>query len=75
VTLTGPAPEGGALVLLTADSAHVLLPETVVVPEGAVSAAFTIATTPVDAVTDVTIEGTWRATHAARLTLLPPRLN
>jgi hypothetical protein len=49
VTLTGPAPAGGATVLLSDAHSSATVPATVTVAAGASSATFTITTTPVAA--------------------------
>lgn len=46
VTLNGPAPEGGALITLASGHAAAQVPASVTVPAGALSANFTINTTP-----------------------------
>lgn len=62
VTLDSPAPAGGATVCLdSANHAAVLLPRSVVIPEGSVSANFTISTTSQRDQAVVAV----RATHAA----------
>ncbi|MEO8381786.1 MAG: hypothetical protein ABI779_19145 [Acidobacteriota bacterium] len=72
VTLSGEAPTGGALVLLSSsDPLHVIVPETIVVPAGAMSTVFAIETRPVDEVTEVTITATWGAGRRAVLQLIP----
>jgi VCBS repeat-containing protein len=55
VTLSGPAPSGGTVVSLGADSAAVTVPNAVTVPAGGTSATFAITTTPVAASAAVTI--------------------
>jgi len=44
VTLTGPAPAGGAIVQLDSDKGAVIVPATVIVPAGKLSAAFSATT-------------------------------
>ena len=69
VTLDHPAPEGGAVVVLTSSSASVSVPENVTIPAGETSAAFSIITTPVADKTTVTITATYAATQSALVTL------
>jgi hypothetical protein len=72
VTLNAEAPAGGALVFLSSsDPAHVLVPQTLLIPAGAMSSVFTIDTLPVAEVTEVTIVATWGAGRSAVLTLIP----
>lgn len=47
VTLNGPAPAGGLSIALSSNRAQATLPATVVIPEGATSATFTVNTTVV----------------------------
>ncbi|HZH97376.1 MAG TPA: hypothetical protein VEX38_00265, partial [Fimbriimonadaceae bacterium] len=44
VTLSSPAPSGGAVVPLSSSSSYVIVPSSVTVPAGSTSATFTIAT-------------------------------
>ena len=55
VTLLGVAPPGGLSIRLRSNTAYATVPATVVVPQGANSATFTIVTTavPVDTVVPV----------------------
>jgi hypothetical protein len=55
--MTDPAPAGGAVVTLTTRG-PISIPQTVTVPAGAISANFTIATTPVPRSTPVSIYAT-----------------
>jgi hypothetical protein len=72
VTLTGPAPSGGAVVTLSDNSASASVPASVTVAAGATSAAFTITTSPVTAPTSVTLSGTFGGvTRQATLTVQP----
>ncbi|HWM43315.1 MAG TPA: PIG-L family deacetylase, partial [Burkholderiales bacterium] len=59
VTLSGPAPAGGAQVALSSNNAAVIVPPSVTVAAGATSASFNAATTPVAAPTTVTISGSY----------------
>ena len=53
VHLTGPAPRGGAVVILSSSSVCARVPEFVIVPEGELQATFDINTTAVQSDTDV----------------------
>jgi hypothetical protein len=55
--MTGPAPAGGAVVTLTTRG-PVSIPQSVTIPAGAITAAFTIDTTPVTRTTSVSIYAT-----------------
>ncbi len=56
VTLTGPAPEGGARVELVSSKAALQSPGSVLVPEGETSASFALSTAPVPTILAVTLE-------------------
>jgi hypothetical protein len=73
VTLNGPAPVGGAVVMLASDNSAVATPPTsVTVVAGATSATFTITTTAVTADTGVLITATYgSASKRATLTVTP----
>lgn len=58
VVLNGPAPVGGAVVNLTALNAAISVPATVTVPEGQVSADFTINTSAVDTTVATKVKAT-----------------
>ncbi|MCI0350777.1 MAG: DUF4082 domain-containing protein [Acidobacteriales bacterium] len=64
-TLTGPAPQGGAVVTLTASTPVLSVPPSVTVPAGATSATFTIGTVPVTAITTGTVSGTFGVTRTS----------
>lgn len=77
VTLTGPAPAGGAVVTLSSGNLPIVSPPaTVTVPAGAVtSLAFPIGTTPLTTSTLVTISASYNGTKKSlRLTVNPPGL-
>src|SRR5260221_2186299 len=59
VTLSSPAPAGGAQVALASDSGAATLPSSVTVSPGATSATFTVNTTPVTGSTSATISGSY----------------
>jgi hypothetical protein len=66
VTLSGEAPLGGALVLLSANG-PVAMPEAVLIPHGATTAVFTVRTAPVAEPVEITITATWGASRSATL--------
>lgn len=59
VTLSEPAPDGGALVALSSNNISATVPPSVTVPAGAMSATFTVATTPVPATAPTTISASY----------------
>jgi LmbE family N-acetylglucosaminyl deacetylase len=72
ITLTGPAPQGGFAVSTASNNAAAVVPETVVVPEGALTADFAVATSAVAAVTSVSISSTaGTVTKSATLVITP----
>jgi hypothetical protein len=71
VTLSGPAPAGGAQVALSDNNAAASVPASVTVPAGATSASFSIGTSAVADNTAVTISASYGgATRSATLTVL-----
>ncbi len=72
VTLSGPAPSGGAIVSLSSSNPSVAsVPASVTVPAGATSATFTVNTSIVVGSTTVTISGSYNGTtQSASLTVL-----
>ena len=75
VTLSGPAPAGGAQVALASDSGAASVPSAVTVPAGATRATFTVSTTPVTASTPATISGSYGGvSKSATLTVTPAPL-
>ena len=75
VTLSGPAPSGGAQVALQSSNTQVatVLASTTVVA-GQTSAAFTVTTVPVSTQTNVTITGTYGGAKTKGLTVALPSL-
>ena len=72
VTLSGPAPAGGALVTLASNNSAASVPASVTISAGASSATFTVNTTPVTSSTSVTISASYGgATQSAGLTVTP----
>jgi len=73
VTLSGPAPAGGAQVMLSSSNGAASVPSTVTVPAGAASATFPVNTTAVAASTAVTISASYAGvTQTATLIVTPP---
>jgi hypothetical protein len=71
VTLTGPAPAGGAQVLLSSSNNVARVPSSVTVPAGASSARFTVTTSGVLFSTSATISASYNhTTRTARLSVL-----
>lgn len=63
VTLNGPAPSGGTVVLLaSSDATSASVPASVTVPAGATTAQFTTSTIPVGTSTQVTLSATYKGT-------------
>jgi N-acetylneuraminic acid mutarotase len=59
LTLSGPAPAGGAVVMLSSSNGAASVPATLTVPEGTISASFTVSTTPVSKATSATIAASY----------------
>ncbi len=62
VTLTGPAPAGGAQVFLSSSNGAARVPSSVIVPAGATSATFTVNTSFVLISTSATISASYNGT-------------
>ncbi len=62
VTLSGPAPTGGAQVTLSSSNGAASVPSSVIVPPGATSATFTVSTSVVLFSTSATISASYRGT-------------
>src|SRR2546428_3780296 len=76
VTLSGPAPAGGAQVTLSSNSSAATVPASVTVPAGATSVTFTVTTSAVAASTSATITAVYSGvTRTATLTVLPAILS
>lgn len=73
VTLSAPAPSGGALVSLSSSNSSVVtVPASVTVPVGATSAAFSVSTAAVAAPTPVTVSASFAGvTQNASTTIVP----
>ena len=76
VTLSAPAPSGGAIVsLASTDTSVATVPDTITVPTGATSTTFPVSTSPVSSSTSVIISGSYNGTaQSASLTVTPPPL-
>jgi hypothetical protein len=79
VTLSGPAPAGGAQVTRSSSSGAASVPASVTVPSGATSATFTVSTSAVATSTPVTISAsfagvTLTATLTVNPTVMPPSI-
>ncbi|HUC54812.1 MAG TPA: S8 family serine peptidase [Candidatus Cybelea sp.] len=73
VTLSGPAPTGGAQVMLSSDNAAAGVPASVTIAAGASSATFTVSTSAVTVSTPVTLSASYAGvTQTAALTVAPP---
>jgi hypothetical protein len=62
VTLTGPAPAGGAQVMLSSSNASASVPSSVTVPAGSSSVTFTVNTSPVLVSASATISASYNST-------------
>ncbi len=72
VTLTAPAPSGGAAVTLSSNKPSVTVPASVTVAAGATSASFSVGTTSVAAATTATVSATYGGVvGTATLTVTP----
>jgi LmbE family N-acetylglucosaminyl deacetylase len=75
VTLSGPAPAGGAQVALSSNNGAASVPASVTVAAGASAANFTVTTTPVAMSIPVALSASYGgATQTATLTVMPPSL-
>ncbi len=76
VTLSAPAPKGGAVVALTSGQPTIAqVPATVTVPQGKKSASFTVSTSVVFTIYQVTISGSYNKSKAkTTLTVQQPRV-
>ena len=72
VTLSGPAPSGGAVVNLSSNNAAATVPASVTVAAGSSSATFQVSSTSVSVSTSVTISASYNSSsRSASLTLQP----
>ena len=75
VTLSNPAPSGGAVVTLSSRSSYAKVPDSVTVAAGATTATFTISTLDVPSDTSATIIASYAGTsQSASLTITPRTL-
>ena len=75
VTLSGPAPTGGAVVALASSNpAAAQVPANVTVAANATTGTFTVTTSPVATSTSLAISGTFGTNQSANLTVTPPAL-
>lgn len=74
VTLNGPAPSGGAMVVLSSNNGAASVPASVTIPPGASAANFTVTTSGVASPTLATISGSYNGTQSADLTITPAAL-
>jgi hypothetical protein len=72
ITLTAPAPTGGAVVTLTSNNAAATVPASITIAAGATTGTFTVSTTGVAASTAVTITASYNGSNqTATLTVTP----
>jgi LmbE family N-acetylglucosaminyl deacetylase len=75
VTLSGPAPAGGAQVALSSNNGAASVPASVTVAAGASTGTFTVTTIPVATSTPIALSASYGgATQSATLTVVPPSL-
>ena len=74
VTLTAPAPSGGAVVGLSSNDPSTVVPASVTLPAGAISATFPITTSTVATATSFTISATYNGSAQAGFTVNPGSL-
>jgi hypothetical protein len=75
VTLGGPAPAGGASVVLTSSNPSLAFPlnATVNIPAGSASASFSVSTTPVLTATTINLTASWNGvSQVTNVMLVPP---
>jgi len=72
VTLTAPAPAGGAVVTLASDTPAATVPASLKIGAGATSKTFTVSTTPVAASTAASISASYSGTSAAATLAVTP---
>ena len=74
VTLSAPAPAGGASVVLASDNSAAQVPASVTVVAGATAATFPVTTFPVATLATANISGNYAATRSTALTINPTGL-
>jgi len=72
VVLPVPALPGGSVVTLGSNTPSAIVPPTVTVPAGALTASFTVTTVPVSVATDASITATLGYTASTGLSINPP---
>ena len=72
VTLSQPAPQGGAVISLSSSSGAATVPATVTVPAGSMSATFTVSTSTVASSQNVTITASYGGGSAQTTLALTP---
>jgi len=76
MTLSGPAPTGGAVISLSSSDPSVTVPASVTIPEGTTSATFAVSTSPVAAATTSTVSAVFGgAAQTAAITVEPAVLS
>jgi hypothetical protein len=76
VSISQPAPTGGAVVtLVSSNPAIVMVPSSVTVPAGSTTANFTATTTAPQTTTPVPVTATLNGTVTTTLTVLPPKVS
>ena len=76
VTLSGPAPSGGAVASLSSNNSAATVPPSVTVPSGSASATFSVTTVAVSSSTAVDISALYGGvTRSASLTVNPPAVS
>ena len=75
LSLSGPAPAGGAQIILASNNSAATVPSSVSVPAGATNATFQVNTTAVAAATSITISASYGGvSQSANLTVTPAPL-
>ena len=75
VTLTSPAPSGGAVVTLSSNNGAAIVPASVTVGAGSTTGTFTVNTSAVGATTSASISGSYNGSKSATLTINPPAIS
>lgn len=76
VHLTGPAPDGGAMVTIRSDSTNVKVPQSLYIPAGETLGTFPVAVKPVSVPADAVVGVSYsQATVTHSIVLLPPYLS
>ena len=75
VTISGPAPAGGAVITVTSNNSAAVVPASLTVVAGATTATFSVSTNPVASSTVANISATYGGSLSAALTVTPPSLS